>query len=686
MEAAEPRPAEPQHREAPRSETGRTEPAKTAPAPERPGRWHRFRRVVRERYTTIDPRTAGIFRIVLGLLTSLDLLRHATEARFLYSNEGVLSNHAHLFRPSSSNQLSLFHAFSSLSEVKLLFALGLVAHLALLFGYRARLAAFASFVFVTSMDQRIPLVENGGYVVVNLTLFYACFLPIGRRYSIDAWRASWRARKETSLSELADRRDASGERQTMVTFAYLLTLLNLGFVYFFNVVNKSGKIWRVGDTVHYVLHIDRMVTGIAVFVREHLPEVLMMPSSWVVLSVEAVIMACIWSPYGRKWARPLAMLLMAGLHGTFGVMMRLGPFSWFMIGWSTLLLLPVHFDALTAWYAKRTRGVVLGVDEGSALAIGVGRIAKRLDGAERIRFEAIDRKELGASLAVRDDAEGAAWSKEPGAVVSRLFEAVPFGRHAERLLAVLTLGLSGWWMRRALAREEATTRYFGLDTLSVPEPNPPAPLALRAAKWSGRLREAFLGLMALAFAMQAWNENKALPKQIKFEQPKLQQVLIGYPRLFQGWGMFAPNPIQEDGILVVDAWTIDGRRFDPFTGEPAIMDLSTVRGAGLSQLRQDYGNRIRLDRNSTYRDGLKDYLRRWHEQTGRPEDELVAFDVYWVRDKCPPPGTDVPIQNDPVPIATWRKPGMAKLPDGTRIPASPRLRSAEKWPGEEEKK
>ena len=32
---------------------------------------------------------------------------------------------------------------------------------------------------------------------------------------------------------------------------------------------------------------------------------------------------------------------------------------------------------------------------------------------------------------------------------------------------------------------------------------PPAPLALRAAKWSGRLREAFLGLMALAFAMTA---------------------------------------------------------------------------------------------------------------------------------------------------------------------------------------
>ena len=26
-------------------------------------------------------------------------------------------------------------------------------------------------------------------------------------------------------------------------------------------MNKSGRVWRVGETVHYVLHLDRMVTG-----------------------------------------------------------------------------------------------------------------------------------------------------------------------------------------------------------------------------------------------------------------------------------------------------------------------------------------------------------------------------------------------------------------------------------------
>ena len=35
-------------------------------------------------------------------------------------------------------------------------------------------------------------------------------------------------------------------------------------VYLFNVINKSGTVWRNGDTVHYVLHLDRMITGLAI--------------------------------------------------------------------------------------------------------------------------------------------------------------------------------------------------------------------------------------------------------------------------------------------------------------------------------------------------------------------------------------------------------------------------------------
>ena len=72
---------------------------------------------MRDHYGRMDPRTAGLFRIVLGLLCSADLVRHWASARVFYSNDGILTNHWHLFKPSSGFNFSLFHAFSSLGEV-----------------------------------------------------------------------------------------------------------------------------------------------------------------------------------------------------------------------------------------------------------------------------------------------------------------------------------------------------------------------------------------------------------------------------------------------------------------------------------------------------------------------------------------------------------------------------------------
>ena len=160
--------------------------------------------------------------------------------------------------------------------------------------------------------------------------------------------------------------------------------------------------------------------------------------------------------------------------------------------------------------------------------------------------------------------------------------------------------------------------------------------------------------------------------------PEFLQLTINYPRTFQGWGMFAPNPIRDDGVLAVDLLTLDGRHVDPLTGKPPDLDLTDSRGEGLSQIRQDYGNRIRLDRNEPYREGLRDYLSRYHQRTKNPNDEPIAIDVYWVRDECPPPGQTKPIKGDAVPLLSWRKPNYKPGPGQPKLPAKLKPRSAEK--------
>jgi hypothetical protein len=104
--------------------------------------------------------------------------------------------------------------------------------------------------------------------------------------------------------------------------------------------------------------------------------------------------------------------------------------------------------------------------------------------------------------------------------------------------------------------------------------------------------------------------------------------------------------------------------------------LTDARGLGLGQIRQDYWNRIRFDRNKVFRQGLREYLLRWHEETGRPEDELVAFDVYWLRDQCPLPGQTTPYKHEKIAILTYRKPGFRPGPGKPPLPPELKVESA----------
>lgn len=658
------------------------------------------------RYFTVDPRASGVFRIVFGVFLVLDCLRHWSEIDFLYSNQGVLTNHFHLFKPTSGNGLSIFHAFSNSSEVHVLFALGLVCHLFFLVGYRTRTFAILSLIWVVSRDTRIPFVENGGYVVQNLACFWGCFLPLGQRFSVDAWLRSLEARKERSIDDLNLTDDPSGARKPVVSMIGLIIIVNLAIVYLFNVINKMGHLWRNGTAVHYVLHLDRMVTGVAVFLRETLPSPLISAADFGTLTVEALIFVLIASWRARFYTRPLAIVLMTALHTTFGVFMRLGPFSWALICWSLLLLLPVHFERARRFYERRSVASDLLVDVRDPFALFLGRVVRRLDPVGRILIEAAPE---GTRFAVR---RGEEISSDPRDVYLQLTEGMPFGRWLRKLAAVLSLGLVPFVVKATLARGPAVARLFGLGRRAKEKPAT-SPLVHRLLKPVRVVREGALVWLAFCALIQLYMENKLIPKTIppplkpdqvlqpdekwaydlvkkylgdevitiKPDPPEIVSMTIGYPRAFQGWGMFAPNPIQEDGILTIDAVTIDGRRFDPFTGDAPILDLRPVRGAGLSQLRQDYGNRIRLDRNTAYRDGLKEHLLGYHLRTGNPKDEIIAFDVYWVRDKCPKPPSNEPYDNDAVPLLSYRRPKLDQLTKelGIQIAPAPKVRSAEKW-------
>ena len=640
----------------------------------------RFGAYMREHYARMDPRTAGIFRIVLGFLCAADAIRHWAVAPVFYSNDGVLTNHYHLFRPSSPYNFSVYHAFSSMPEVHVAFALSVLCHLFLMVGWHARLFSVVSFILVTSLDNRLVMVENGGYIVVNLVAMYAMFLPIERRFSVDAWLRSMREKKEKTLAEIGEHHRPKWATEDYVSLACLLVVLNLAVVYFFNVINKSGWIWRKGETVHYVLYLNRMATGIAVFFRKILPMWTTRGLSWWTICHEAMLVALILWPYGRRVTRTLAILGIWALHVTFGTMFRLGPFAWFMICWSFTLIGREQWDLLERLHRRRARPRTVICDRTSPLAFALARVLVRLDGLALLRFEESDAAAVRpALLAARDDETGATFTG--GAALREIAQALPGGRYAWPALRIASLGLLGWAFTRAEANREAWARFFGLTIPPRGDERPAAetPISARLRGYAGRAREAALVYFTICAVLQAVSENKSIPEPVRnrIKMPGFMMATLGYPRLYQGWGMFAPNPITDDGTIVVDGRTVDGRKIDPFTGEAPDLDLTDSDGLAIGQIQQDYFNRIRLDRNAAYRQGLEAYLRQWHLRTGRPQDELVAFDVYWVRDQCPKIGDDKPYGNETLAILTWRKPGYRPPRGQPPLPRPPKLVSAD---------
>lgn len=649
-------------------------------------------RLIRERYATADLRSLGLFRLVSGLLLMGNNLRHWVEAPVYYSNAGVLKNHFVLFHPFSGYNVSVYNAFSSLAEVHVAFGLSLLCFFFYAIGYKTRLFALLSFVLVTSLDNRLVMVENGGYVVLNLVVLWGVFLPVGRRFSVDAWSRSFRERRERSPADLDHRHLPPWKTAPWVSTASLLVTLNLAIVYLFNVVNKSGAVWRRGETVHYVLHLDRMVTGVAVFFREILPYPVEVALSWAVLSHEALLFALILAPYGRRITRPLAIVGIWLLHGAFGVMMRLGPFSWFMCAWGLLLLTRENWEAFLRWHLRRAPPTTVRYDP-SPLGFFLARVLCRLDGLGLLTLRPAEGP--AAPLLATEGSDGEVLSGQ--AALARIAASLPAGRVIFGALRVLSLGLLGPAYAALERRREGVGRFFGLaapeEAPASPRPGaddssaelPPSALRAFGVRQRVRLREAFLVYFTVTSAWQAINENKSIPPVVKTYLappwiPKpLHDVMVAtiqYPRLFQGWNMFSPNPITEDGMLTVDAITRDGRHVDPLTGRAPILELTQVRGAGLTQIAQDYGNRIRLDRNKPYRQGLSEYLQVWHERTGRPEDELVAFDVYWVKEQCPPPDQEEPYKDEKIALLTWRRPKFTPPPGFPAIPPPPKVESA----------
>jgi hypothetical protein len=189
---------------------------------------------------------------------------------------------------------------------------------------------------------------------------------------------------------------------------------------------------------------------------------------------------------------------------------------------------------------------------------------------------------------------------------------------------------------------EARTRKFRLRIESVARA---LLVRLRTPKVTSPSRllrafgEAGVVLLMLAITSEVLNDNAPVPPAWRVAQPAWAKAVIEYPRILQGWRMFASEPPRVDSMIYVDATTAKGEHVDPYnqvaSDQPFPAGNVVPTHMGQSQFFVMYSERISSTNYAAYRQAFSEWLVAYPERTGRPEDCLLSYDVYLVTDQSP---------------------------------------------------
>ncbi|ELZ15244.1 HTTM domain-containing protein [Haloterrigena salina JCM 13891] len=207
----------------------------------------------------IDARALAAFRIILGCTLLFDVFHRSRDLVAFYTDAGAYPRALRLAVGNSRGEYSL-HMLSGEPWVQaVLFGLAALLALALIVGYRTRLVTFLSLVLLVSVHFRNPLVLNGADRLLREVLLLGLFLPLGRRWAVDALGDDRESGGEQDREPGNGTRTGTGTENRVVTPATAAVLVYVvGFFANNGQHKRLGDTWTTGEALGYALRQDHM--------------------------------------------------------------------------------------------------------------------------------------------------------------------------------------------------------------------------------------------------------------------------------------------------------------------------------------------------------------------------------------------------------------------------------------------
>jgi antimicrobial peptide system SdpB family protein len=177
------------------------------------------------------------FRIVAGSTIVFQYLVNHAQRRFLYGPRAIYPLYEGV-----GDGFPLLRLSHSIAWFEIVYHAGLIAAVLWLLGFRTRIVTPICYVLWRSLDDRNPLLADGGDNIASLLLFYACFADVSARWSADA-RARPRSEPVTLLQKVAG---------MLHNTALLAMLAQVCLLYAVAGLTKvQGATWQDGTAIYY---------------------------------------------------------------------------------------------------------------------------------------------------------------------------------------------------------------------------------------------------------------------------------------------------------------------------------------------------------------------------------------------------------------------------------------------------
>ncbi|NOT29083.1 MAG: HTTM domain-containing protein [Planctomycetes bacterium] len=298
-------------------------------------------------FFAIDLRSLAVFRIGLGFLLLLDLYGRAQTLRMHYTGEGCYPRELalELVQPD----LALFHVFllSDRVEVQALL-FGVFALLALLFvlGWHTRVVSVLVFVLLVSLVRRNHWACHTGDGWLETLFFWAMFLPLGARFSLD--RLHGRAPPTRGPSGLPT--------PTELSIATAGVLIQIAIFYVMAGYLKSRyDVWTRGEAVWVFTHVIEYTRPFGAWLGQYPRACSLLTLGTLV--VEGLGPFFLFVPFWTARLRTVLVLVLACFHLTLQATIHIGIFQMICITSLALYLPSSTWDGLVrrvpaSWRAR----------------------------------------------------------------------------------------------------------------------------------------------------------------------------------------------------------------------------------------------------------------------------------------------------------------------------------------------